>query len=142
MGMPLQENIDTFRYFISQADLLDLGYICLVRYIPAFDPKIDGKYRATNHDVLKEYRPCIKKSPLFLNGGLTPEEANQLIAANEIDAAVFGTLWIGHPDLAKRIEHGIPLDAKLDPKTFYGGGPQIPYEQQKKGYTDYPAARL
>ncbi|KAG2131640.1 hypothetical protein DEU56DRAFT_453182 [Suillus clintonianus] len=142
MGMPLQENIDTFRYFISQADLLDLGYICLVRYIPAFDPKIDGKYRATNHDVLKEYRPCIKKSPLFLNGGLTPEEANQLIAANEIDAAAFGTLWIGHPDLAKRIEHGIPLDAKLDPKTFYGSGPQIPYEQQKKGYTDYPAARL
>ncbi|KAG1751714.1 hypothetical protein EDB19DRAFT_2035778 [Suillus lakei] len=142
MGMPLQENIDTFRYFISQADVLDLGYICLVRYIPEFDPMIDGNHRATKHDVLKTYRPCIKNSPLFLNGGLTPEEANQLIVAEEIDAAVFGTLWIGHPDLAKRIEHSIPIDAKLDPKTFYGGGPQIPYEQQKKGYTDYPAARL
>lgn len=40
--MPLQENVDTFQYFISQADDLDLGYICLVRYIPVFDPKIDG----------------------------------------------------------------------------------------------------
>ncbi|KAG1733693.1 hypothetical protein EDB19DRAFT_1639444 [Suillus lakei] len=150
VGMPLQENIDTFQYFISQADVLDLGYICLVRYIAAIDPKIDGmtsnastgKLRATEHDVLKTYRPCIKKSPLFFNGGLTPEEADQLIAAKEIDAAAFGVLWIGHPDLAKRIEHGIPLDAKLDQKTFYGGGTQIPYEQQKKGYTDYPAARL
>jgi len=92
--------------------------------------------------VLKTYRPCIKKSALFLNGGLTPEEANQLIAAKEIDAAVFGTLWIGHPDLAKRIDHGIPVDAKMDPTTFYGPGPQTPYEQQKKGYTDYPAAML
>jgi 2,4-dienoyl-CoA reductase-like NADH-dependent reductase (Old Yellow Enzyme family) len=92
--------------------------------------------------VVKTYRPCIKKSSFFLNGDLTPEEANQLIAAKEIDAAVFGTLWIGHPDLAKRVEHGVPLNAKLDPSTFYGLGPQIPYEQQKEGYTDYPAARL
>jgi 2,4-dienoyl-CoA reductase-like NADH-dependent reductase (Old Yellow Enzyme family) len=92
--------------------------------------------------VLKSYRPCLKNSAFLLNGGLTPEEANELIAAKEIDAAVFGTLWIGHPDLAKRIEHGLPLDAKLDFKTFYGPGPEAPYEQQKNGYTDYPAARL
>jgi len=92
------------------------------------------------HDVVKTYHPCIKNSPLFLNGGLTPEEANQLIATKEIDAAMFRTLWIGHPDLAKRVEHGIPLDA--NPATFHGWGPQIPYEQQKRGYTDYPAARL
>jgi len=101
-----------------------------------------GNFRATQHDVVKTYRPYIKKSPFFLNAGLTPEEANRLIAAGDIDAAVFGTLWIGHPDLAKRIEHGVPLDAKLDPTTFYGLGPQIPYEQQKKGYTDYPTAQL
>jgi 2,4-dienoyl-CoA reductase-like NADH-dependent reductase (Old Yellow Enzyme family) len=92
--------------------------------------------------VLKSYRPCIKNSALLLNGGLTPEEANELIAAKEIDAAVFGTLWIGHPDLAKRIGHDLPLDAKLDFTTFYGPGPEAPYEQQKKGYTDYPTARL
>jgi 2,4-dienoyl-CoA reductase-like NADH-dependent reductase (Old Yellow Enzyme family) len=92
--------------------------------------------------VLETYRPCVKNSAFLLNGGLTPEEANQLVASNEIDAAVFGTLWIGHPDLAKRIEHGIPLDANLDPTTFYGPGPEAPYEQQKKGYTDYPTAHL
>lgn len=142
VGMPLQESIDTFRYFICQADSLDLGYVCLVRYISLFDPIIDGKHRATQHDVLKTYRPCINKSRLFLNGGLTPEEAERLIATKEIDAAVFGTLWISHPDLTKRLEHGIPLDGKLDPTTFYKLGPQVPIEQLRKGYTDYPAAKL
>jgi len=142
MGMPLEENIETYRYFISQADALDLGYICLVRYVPALDPVYDGKPRATKHDVMKTYRPCIKKSSFFLNSGLTPEEGNQLIAAKEIDAAVFGILWISHPDLAKRIEHGVPLDTKLDFTTLYGGGPESPYEEQKKGYTDYPVAHL
>jgi len=157
--MPLQDTIDTFKYFISQADDLDLGYICLVRYVPFLDPVIDGmaiylahtllllnvsagQTRATKHDVLTTYRPFVKKSALLLNGGLTPEEANQLIAAKEIDAAVFGSLWIGHPDLAKRIEHDTPLDAQLDYTTLYGPGPQAPAEQQKKGYTDYPAAHL
>jgi hypothetical protein len=47
--MPLQENIDTFRYFISEADALDLGYICLVRYNPALDPEIDGMAVHTVH---------------------------------------------------------------------------------------------
>jgi 2,4-dienoyl-CoA reductase-like NADH-dependent reductase (Old Yellow Enzyme family) len=108
---------------------------------PLLNPST-GKHRATKHDVLETYRSCVKNSAFFLNGGLTPEEADQLIAAKEIDAAVFGILWIGHPDLAKRIEHGIPLDAQLDPTTLYGPGPQAPYEQQKKGYTDYPIAHL
>ena len=40
--MPLQENIATYQYFISHADALDLGYICLLRYVPERDPKIDG----------------------------------------------------------------------------------------------------
>jgi hypothetical protein len=47
--MPLQETIDTYQYFISQADNLDLGYICLVRYVPAFDPIIDGMTNRIAH---------------------------------------------------------------------------------------------
>ncbi|KIJ70381.1 hypothetical protein HYDPIDRAFT_172213 [Hydnomerulius pinastri MD-312] len=142
MGMPLEENIATFKHFISAADDMDLAYIALVRYFAPFDPIIDGKLRATVHDVLESYRPNIKKAALFLNAGLSPEEAEELIAKNKIDAAIFGTLWIGHPDVAKRLEHDISLDNKLDPATFYGHGPQVPYEDQKKGYTDYPAAQL
>ncbi|KAH7889993.1 hypothetical protein F5I97DRAFT_620641 [Phlebopus sp. FC_14] len=142
MGMPLQENIDTFKYFIREADELDLAYIALVRYYALFDPVIDGKARAMVHDVLESYRSSIKKSALFLNAGLTPEEAEGLIAQKKIDAAIFGVPWIAHPDVAKRIEHNIPLDNKLDFTTLYGPGPQANLEELKKGYTDYPVAPL
>lgn len=40
--MPLQETLDTFSYFISEADKLGLAYITLVRYVESFDPVFDG----------------------------------------------------------------------------------------------------
>jgi len=139
MGMPLEETLATYKHFISAADDMDLAYISLLRYNSAFDVVIDGEQRATQHDVLEAYRPNIKKSALFLNTGVTPEEAEALIAQNKIDAAVFGRLWINHPDVAKRLEHDIPLDNELDYTTLYGHGPQSSLEELAKGYTDYPA---
>jgi hypothetical protein len=60
--MPLQENIDTYQYFICQADVLDLGYICLVRYVPAADPRIDGRIvHIAPYPVIEYFRrpvPC------------------------------------------------------------------------------------
>ena len=74
---------------------------------------------------------------LFLNGGLTPEEAEQLIAEEKIDAAVFGYLWMGNPDLQARLEQGIDLNMQVDLKTLYGkeSGEDLPV-----GYNDYPFA--
>lgn len=40
--MPLQETLDTFSYFITEADKLNLSYLTLVRYHPSFDVEIDG----------------------------------------------------------------------------------------------------
>jgi hypothetical protein len=46
--MPLQETLDTFSYFISEADKLGLAYIMLVRYMEVFfDPIIDGASKLT-----------------------------------------------------------------------------------------------
>jgi 2,4-dienoyl-CoA reductase-like NADH-dependent reductase (Old Yellow Enzyme family) len=99
-----------------------------------------GKPRATKHDVLTTYRPFVKTTPIFLNGNVEPEEAASLIASGQIDAAVFGRLWIAHPDLAKRIEHGKPLDGQVDYSMVYGRGPNSEEEALRKGYTDYPDA--
>ena len=41
--MPLQETLDTYRYFITEADKLHLSYITLVRYVPHADVEIDGE---------------------------------------------------------------------------------------------------
>lgn len=122
--------------------------------------------RGTPHDVLAVYGGIIKPLPfalkehaeeqirgpampaaeldklnptptrLFVNGGLQPDEAEELVAAEVVDAAVFGTLWIGTPDLEYRIEKGIPVNMQPDVKTFYGA----PGDDQRVGYTTFPFA--
>ena len=110
-------------------------------------------------DVLKEHpeaqirgvalpakgSPVDKANPsptrLFLNAGLTPREADALIEQGKIDAAVFGTLWIGNPDLEKRIEKGMDVGGKgindsPSAKLFY----QWTEGKLEVGYSDYPSA--
>lgn len=72
---------------------------------------------------------------VFVNGGLTLNEAERLIAEGVVDAAVFAVLWICNPDLQKRAERGLPLNNIVDPVTFYMApeGKDLSY-----GYTDYP----
>jgi len=41
--MPLEETLDTYKYFLSEVDKLKLSYVTLVRYVAALDPVIDGK---------------------------------------------------------------------------------------------------
>jgi 2,4-dienoyl-CoA reductase-like NADH-dependent reductase (Old Yellow Enzyme family) len=80
---------------------------------------------------------------LLLNGALTPHEAAELIAEGTIDGVVFGQLWIGNPDLQKRIEAGLDVGGKgindtPNAKSFY----QAPSGDPHEGYTDYPTTSL
>jgi len=133
VGMPLPDTVETYKYFITEAEKLDLSYIVLVRYILMFDAELRG----TQHDVLETFRPFVKNTKLFLNGRVTVQEGEQLIAAGKIDGISIGFDWITHPDLLKRILHGKPLD----------NIPDFPHLQTKTeagdwsiGYTDYPTA--
>ncbi|KAJ7785688.1 flavoprotein NADH-dependent oxidoreductase [Mycena metata] len=135
MGMPLEETLETYNYFISEADKLGLSYIVLARYIPFLDFVIDGKSRTTHFDVVAAFRPVIKNAKFFANGSFTPAEAEEFVSAGTVDAVLFGIPWIAHPDLAKRIQLGKPLDNTPHVKSFYGH-PDTP---PQLGYTDYPA---
>ncbi|KAJ6519263.1 hypothetical protein C8R45DRAFT_950776 [Mycena sanguinolenta] len=97
----------------------------------------DRKGRATQHDVIRTFRPTIKHAKLFGNGGFTPPEAEELPASGTIDGVMFGIPYIAHPDLAKRVLHGKPLDNVPDVQTFYGDRSFA----AERGFTDYPAAR-
>ncbi|KAF8191726.1 hypothetical protein BJ912DRAFT_963321 [Pholiota molesta] len=137
MGMPLQETLDTFSYFISEADKLNLSFIELVRYSKNFDVEFDGVPRATKHDVLESYRPYIKNAKIFLNAEVTPEEGEALVSAGKVDGITIGFNYITHSDLVERVLHGKPLD----------NIPDISHMQTNKnstdwrtGYTDYPIA--
>ncbi|CAA7264372.1 unnamed protein product [Cyclocybe aegerita] len=136
VGMPLEETLETYSYFISEADKLNLAYICLMRYGPKMQFEYEGVPRATKHDVVASYRHLIKNAKAFVNVDVTPEEGDQLISEGKADAIFVGFNWIPHPDLVKRIEHGKPFDNTPDLDLLYAGRG----EDWSKGYTDYPPA--
>ena len=70
---------------------------------------------------------------LIFNRGLTLESAQAVLAAGKADAASFGYLFIGNPDLVERFRTGAPL-ASASRGTFYTGS-----GDDHVGYTDYPA---
>ncbi|KAJ7636740.1 hypothetical protein FB45DRAFT_1056036 [Roridomyces roridus] len=137
MGMPLDETVETFSYFVSEADKLQLSYITLSRYVANMAPVVEGKKRGTPHDLIATYAPLIKNARVFVVGRVTPGEAQSLVGSGRVDGVFFGVGWLTHPDLAKRIQHGKRIDNMLAVPHLYGdacGGvdPRI-------GYTDYPA---
>ncbi|TFK21234.1 flavo protein NADH-dependent oxidoreductase [Coprinopsis marcescibilis] len=138
VGMTLEETLETFRYFISQADQLGLSYITLLRYVPHLDIEIDGKLRATQHDILGSYRSSIKNAKVFLTGAVGAEEGTKLVEEGKIDGAAIGLNHVTHPDVANRIRDGKPLDNVPNWQTMMMG----PGDETKWhiGYTDYPAA--
>ncbi|KAK7038331.1 Artemisinic aldehyde Delta(11(13)) reductase [Favolaschia claudopus] len=139
MGMPLEETIETFGYLLTEADKLGLAYVVLARYTELLDPEYDGKRNATPHDVLSTYAPFLKanNTPIFINVGVTPSEAECLLSTGKVAAVQWGMLWLTHPDLARRLREGKPLDNLLDGLHIYGAEGV----DDRIGYTDYEEAR-
>ncbi|KZS92074.1 FMN-linked oxidoreductase [Sistotremastrum niveocremeum HHB9708] len=141
VGMPLGETKETYGHYIKEISKLRLAYVQLVNYSPVFDPELDGKKRATPHDVLETYGPLIDREHIafLLNGGLTPNTANHLISSGKIDAAVFGSSWIAQPDFQRRVEAEISDEVvgKIDYTTLYNPPPG---SSPRTGYSDYEFA--
>ncbi|KAJ7051865.1 hypothetical protein C8F01DRAFT_1338608 [Mycena amicta] len=110
MGMLLPDTIATFGHLLQQISTLPtpLAYVVLARYNPFLDAEFDGKPRATKHDVLETFKSYLPsgRTPLFLNSGLTPAEAEELIGSGAVAGVFFGVPWLTHPDLGKRITAG------------------------------------
>ncbi|KAJ7453232.1 hypothetical protein FB451DRAFT_1282072 [Mycena latifolia] len=136
VGMPLDETIATFGYLLREADTLGLAYVTLMRYSTLMDPEYDGKKRATPHDVLATYAPFLPSTPTFVNCGVTPAEAEELVGSGAVAGVFFGFPWVTHPDVARRIEAGKPLDNVPDFEHLYGGESS----DLEVGYLDYKAA--
>ncbi|THU98433.1 FMN-linked oxidoreductase [Dendrothele bispora CBS 962.96] len=143
VGMTLEDTIETFTYFITEADKLDLAYMMFLRYSEANDPIIDGKRRGTKHDTIETYRSLVKNSKFFVVGGYTPLEAAELISSNKVDGVFFGRPWIANPDFPDRVKFGLEMN-EIDVTRLYGSrdGRVLPEEELAKGYTDYPLAVL
>jgi N-ethylmaleimide reductase len=66
----------------------------------------------------------------MVNNGYDREMAMKTITSGRADLVSFGRLFMANPDLVERLSEDAPLNALMDPKTFYGGGAH--------GYIDYP----
>ncbi|KAJ7692982.1 hypothetical protein B0H14DRAFT_3100767 [Mycena olivaceomarginata] len=127
IGMPLDDTVQTFSYFLSEADKLKSLYIMLSRYIPHLDPMINdsdpkpGKERGTPHDPVSTYTKLIHNAKNFVVGGVTPEEAEELVKPGEVDGAFFGMSRLTHLDLAKCIRHSKRMDNMAAMSQLYGG---------------------
>ncbi|KAJ7798398.1 flavoprotein NADH-dependent oxidoreductase [Mycena olivaceomarginata] len=138
VGMPLDDTIATFGHLLREVDKLGLAYVALVRYNPLRDPEFDGEKRATPHDVVVTYRHFLTTTPIFVNGGVAPAEAELLVGSGRVAGVFFGVPWIAHPDLARRIQWGKALDNKVDLAHLYGAEGVDP----ALGYLDYRVADL
>ncbi|KAJ7926199.1 flavoprotein NADH-dependent oxidoreductase [Mycena leptocephala] len=136
MGMPLQDTIDTFGYLLREVNKLGLSYVVLMRYSPYLDLEFDGKKRATQHDVVETFRPFLTNTPVFVNAGVTPAEAEELVESGKAAGVFMGLNWISHPDLGRRIKEGKQLDNAPDFAHLYGAEGVDP----ALGYVDYKEA--
>jgi 2,4-dienoyl-CoA reductase-like NADH-dependent reductase (Old Yellow Enzyme family) len=97
---------------------------------------LPGQKRATPHDVVATLSPFLTKTPVFVNCGVTPSEAEELVSSGTAAGVFFGLNMVTHPDVGKRIKAGKPLDNTPDVRHLYGAvgvDPAI-------GYVDYKEA--
>lgn len=66
---------------------------------------------------------------VIANELMSKEDGERFIDSGIADAVAFGRDYIATPDLAERLQQGLPLNTP-NKDTFYGDGPE--------GYTDYP----
>ncbi|KAJ6462491.1 hypothetical protein C8R45DRAFT_526837 [Mycena sanguinolenta] len=131
MGMPLQDTIDTFGYLLREVDNMGLSYVAVVR----FDEEDDGP-RGTAHDVVETFSPFLTKTALFVNSSVTPDEGEELVKSGKAAGVFMGMNWLSHPDVARRVKDGKPLDNTPNFATLYGAEGVDP----AVGYIDYKEA--
>ncbi|WP_460792134.1 N-ethylmaleimide reductase [Nocardioides maradonensis] len=120
-GLEDPEGAEMGRYLAAEIGQRGVAFLHLSEPDWAGGPELTDDYR-------KELRAA-HPGPIVAAGSYTVEKAERLLAADLIDAAAFGRLFIANPDLPRRLAEGLPLN-EPDLATFYGGG--------EAGYTDYP----
>jgi len=119
----------TFGYVAVELNRFGLAYLHVVEpRIVGNEASADGLMPVASVELRELYQ-----GKIIAAGGFEPEGAEAIVGRNDADLVAFGRHFIANPDLPKRIELGLPLNA-YDRTTFYEGG--------RRGYVDYPFAEL
>jgi N-ethylmaleimide reductase len=114
-----------FEYVAGQLNRFGLAYLHIV------EPRVKGNVVIAEGQgpVAAEQLRRIFQGKIIAAGGFEPDTAEAVIEKGDADLVAFGRHFIANPDLPKRIQLGLPLNA-YDRSTFYTFDP--------RGYTDYP----
>lgn len=118
-SMSDSDPVGLYTFLAEQLNPLKLAYLHVMR------GDVLGELEG---EVLKPIRKAYEGT-LISNMAYIAEEADQAIAAGEVDAVAFGVPYLANPDLPERFLVDAPLN-EADPDTFYTPGPA--------GYNDYP----
>jgi N-ethylmaleimide reductase len=114
-----------FDYLTEQLNQFGLAYLHVV------EPRVKGNTVVAEGQapIAAERLRKIFKGKIIAAGGFEPDSAEAIIEKGDADLVAFGRHFVANPDLPKRIQLGLPLNA-YDRNTFY--------TFDAHGYTDYP----
>jgi N-ethylmaleimide reductase len=113
---------ETYLYVIKELNKLNLAYVHIM------DGLAFGFHEKGEPMTLVEFREHYQ-GIIVGNCGYTQKEAEERLAAGNVDIAAFGRPFISNPDLVERLRNGWPLAPYEDMTLWYTPGAE--------GYTDY-----
>jgi N-ethylmaleimide reductase len=123
---PYPEIDATYSYLAEELNKIGLVYIHIVDHSSMGAPQVP---QAIKEIIREKY-----KGTVILSGGFNRDSAEAALASKLGNLVAFGKLYLSNPDLVKRLENNLALNANFDFKTFYTPG--------EAGYTDYPVYEL
>jgi N-ethylmaleimide reductase len=124
-GMSDSDTEALFDYVAKELNQFGLAYLHII------EPRVggnvviaEGQYAIASARLRK-----IFKGRIIAAGGFEPGTAEEVVEKGDADLVAFGRYFLSNPDLPKRIQLGLPLNA-YDRNTFY--------TFDAHGYTDYP----
>src|ERR1700680_175186 len=124
-GMSDSDADALFDYVANELNQFGLAYLHII------DPRVRGNVVTAEgqYAIASARLRRIFKGKIIAAGGFEPGTAEEVVENGCADLVSCGRHFLANPDLPKRIQLGLPLNA-YDRKTFYTFDAQ--------GYTDYP----
>jgi len=124
-GMSDSDADALFDYVANELNQFGLAYLHII------EPRVRGNVVTAEgqYAIASARLRRIFKGKIIAAGGFEPGTAEEVVEKQDADLVAFGRHFLANPDLPKRIQLGLPLNA-YDRKTFYTFDAQ--------GYTDYP----
>ncbi|CAM6116659.1 unnamed protein product [Calypogeia fissa] len=135
---PEDDCIAQLTYLGPELEKRKLAYVCMssLNYAPyyQFNHLTEPNFKI---DVWEFFRKHYKGS-LMINGGLSPEKADEYVANGTADTVAFGVIFLANANLPELLASGSELNnGGWETKVWYSRAPA----DDAKGYTDWPLVK-